>query len=198
MKNAAFPVNFKFKITSLSNDFTATDANGNVMAYVKQRLFKMKEAINIFSDETKSSLLYKIGADRWIDFNAVYTITGSDEQSLGSIGRKGAASLWRANYEIFDVHKQMKYRIKENSGWVKVWDGIFKQIPIISMFTGYFFNPTYDILDVNDRVVASLKKEASFFGREFNINKESNSMDQDTELVLLGLMMMILLERRRG
>jgi len=168
------------------------------LAYVKQRLFKLKEAINIFTDESKTNLIYTIAANKWIDFNAVYTIKDSNGNDLGSVGRKGAASLWRANYEIFDKNKQFRYRVHEKTGWTRVWDGLFKQIPLISIFTGYFFNPSYNLININEQTVAVLKKEASFFGREFNIEKLSNSINEDTELVLLGLMMMILLERRRG
>ena len=40
MQTFQFPIYFKFKISSISNDFTATDATGNTVAYVKQKLFK--------------------------------------------------------------------------------------------------------------------------------------------------------------
>ena len=42
----AVPISFKFNIGTFHNDFTATDVSGNVIAYVKQKLFKLKEEIN--------------------------------------------------------------------------------------------------------------------------------------------------------
>ena len=46
--------------------------------------------------------------------------------------------------------------------------------------------------------VARLKKEASFWGRKFEITKLAETVHEDDERMLLGLMMMVLLERRRG
>jgi hypothetical protein len=43
-----------------------------------------------------------------------------------------------------------------------------------------------------------LKKDASFFGRKFTVSKEGDLKDEDEENIALSLMMMILLERRRG
>jgi len=51
MQNISFPVNFQFKISTFFNDFTATDGNGRIVVYVKQKLFKLKESILIYSNE---------------------------------------------------------------------------------------------------------------------------------------------------
>lgn len=75
MKNLKFPIDFTFKITTLSNDFIAKDADENVVAYVKQKMFKFKEAVDVFQDDSKQLLGYKISADKWIDFSAAYSIS---------------------------------------------------------------------------------------------------------------------------
>ena len=43
-----------------------------------------------------------------------------------------------------------------------------------------------------------LKKESSFTGRKFNVTQLKELYDGENEKIVLGLMMMILLERRRG
>jgi uncharacterized protein YxjI len=40
MKNLQFPLQFSFKISTLSNDFTVKDANGVTVSYIKQKMFK--------------------------------------------------------------------------------------------------------------------------------------------------------------
>ena len=97
IKDYAYPLNFQFKVTSLANDFNVKDANGNSLAYVRQKMFKLKEAISVFSNENRSELLYKINADRIIDFNASYSFTNADEEVIGRIGRKGAKSILKAH-----------------------------------------------------------------------------------------------------
>jgi hypothetical protein len=53
------------------------------------------------------------------------------------------------------------------------------------------------VKDNNNNVVAKLKKMPSFFGRKFSVEKTAD-MGKAESRILLGLMMMILLERRRG
>jgi len=198
MQNLQFPINFLFKITSFSNDFTATDATGNVVAYVKQKMFKLKEDIAIYSDDTKSETNYQIKADRWIDFSAAYSITDRNNNEIGKIARKGWRSMWKAEYELIDQNEQIQFHIREENGWVKVMDSLLGEIPFLGLLTGYFFNPSYAVLNTSDEIVARLKKEPSFFGRKFEVSKLSEFDNDDGERIMLGLMMMILLERRRG
>jgi uncharacterized protein YxjI len=198
MKDINFPINFTFKISSIANDFTAKDSHGKTIAYVKQKMFKLKEDISVFNDETKSKVNFKIKADKWIDFSAAYSFTDSEGVELGKVARKGWTSIWKAEYELIDQNKQLQYHIREENGWVKVFDSLFGQIPVLGMLTGYMFNPTYKVTDLNDKIVMRLKKQASFFGRKFEILKLDDIDLDDQQRIILGLMMMILLERRRG
>lgn len=194
-----YPIKFKFNVKSLSNDFTATDAEGNTLAYVRQKLFRLKEKVIVYNNESKEKEVFHIKADKWLDFNTVYSFTHvANQTELGKVARKGWASLWKSRYEIMDSDGNIDYHISEDNPWTKVIDGIFKEIPIINFFTGYFFNPTYSIKDVNNQVVGQLVKEKSFFGRRFTYNKKGEIPEQDQMRVLLALMMMNLLERRRG
>ena len=77
-------------------------------------------------------------------------------------------------------------------------DSFSSEIPVLSLFTGYIFNPKYEVKDSNGQVVALLKKEPSFFGRRFLVSKLQEMKEGDEERILLSLMMMILIERRRG
>ena len=198
MNDIKYPVNFKFNITTLSNDFTATDALGIPFAYVKQKMFKLKEDILIYNNESKTELEYRIKADKWIDFSTAYSITDKKGQEIGIVARKGCRSLWKTHYELIDQNQKLQYHIREDNAWVKVLDSLMGEIPILGFFTGYFFNPSYSVLDLNDKPVIKLKKEASFFGRKFELSKLSMIDSDDEERIILGLMMMILLERRKG
>lgn len=198
MTDLNFPIQLTFNIGTLSNDFTARDADSRTVAFVKQKLFKLKEDISIYADESKAELLFNIKADRWIDFSAAYSITHTDGSELGKIARKGWRSLWKAKYLLIDQHQKEQFTIEEENGWVKVWDNLLGEIPIIGLLTGYFFNPSYAVMNLDGEKVARLKKQASFFGRKFEITKLTDMDNDDDERVMVGLMMMVLLERRRG
>jgi len=198
MQNIQFPIRFKFKISTLANDFIATDANGTGIAYVRQKLFKLKEDISVYSDESKAHEVYRIKADRWLDFSAAYSFYDSTGKEFGKIARKGWRSIWKAEYDIIDQNGEVQYQITEESAWVKVIDSLFGQIPILGIFSGYFFNPAYLLKNKADELIVKLKKQPSFWGREFEIDKIGPLDNDDDDRILLGLMMMILLERRRG
>lgn len=198
MKELKFPIKFIFNISTLSNDFTATDSSGKTVAYVKQKLFKLKEDITIYDNEDKTNVNFKIKADKWIDFSTAYSFTDNSGTELGKIARKGWASIWKAKYELIDQNQKLQYHIREENAWVKVMDGVLGQIPILGFFTGYFFNPSYIVTNEKDEIIVRLKKEASFFGRKFEVSKIKEIDTDDKERIILGLMMMILLERRRG
>ena len=198
MNEIKYPVSFKFNIGTLANDFVAKDTLGVTLAYVKQKMFKLKEDILIYNDESKSKIEYRIQADQWIDFSAAYSMKDQNGTELGKIARKGWKSLWKTEYELIDQHKKLQYHIREDNAWVKVFDAMLGQIPIIGGFTGYFFNPSYSVLDLNNKAIVRLKKEASFFGRKFELSKLNDFDSDDEERIILGLMMMVLLERRKG
>lgn len=198
MQNLQFPINFRFKITTLANDFIATDASGKVVAYVRQKMFKFKEDISIYADESRSKELYKIKADRWLDFSAAYSMLDEQGKEFGKIVRKGWRSIWKSHYEIIDQFETAQYTISEENAWVKVIDSLFGQIPILGMFTGYFFNPSYIVVNRKEQEVARIKKQPSFWGREFLVEKLGAMDSDDDDRIMLGLMMMILLERRKG
>lgn len=198
IKDYSYPLNFQFKVTSLANDFNVKDANGNSLAYVRQKMFKLKEAISVFSNENRSELLYKINADRIIDFNASYSFTNADEEIIGRIGRKGAKSILKAHYEIFNKDNKQEFVINEENPWAKVGDAVLGEIPVLGMFTGYFCNPRYAIKRADGTIVARLSKESSFMGRKFKLEKLSELNEGEGERMVLAIMMMSLLERRRG
>lgn len=193
-----FPVNFVFKVSTLANDFVATDANGKVIAYVRQKLLKLKEDIVVYKDESKAEVQYRIKADRWLDFSAAYAFSDAQGVEFGKIARKGWRSLWKSRYELIDENQEPQYHINEENGWVKVFDALLGEIPILSFFTGYFFNPSYLVTDKNGQAIVQLKKERSLLGRRFQLNKVGAMDSDDDDRVMLGLMMMVLLERRRG
>lgn len=199
LKNLNYPLDFKFKITTLSSDFNITDKNGNYVAYVRQKMFKLKEDVIVFSDESKSTELFRIKADRWLDFNASYSMTDLvNGKNYGRLARKGMRSIWKSTYDVVDENDVVKFTIMEDNAWVKVWDSFIGEIPIIGMFTGYFLNPSYSVKDAGGRTYFKLKKMPSLIGRRFQLERLIDIDDQDESLIVLSFLMMVLLERARG
>jgi uncharacterized protein YxjI len=195
MPELAFPLNLRFKIMAVSPIIEVTDAHGNYVCYVKQKLFKLKERIEVFTDPTRTQLLCEINANKVIDFSATYTFTDPGGNVFGAVRRKGMRSLWRAHYEICDAEKLL-YTISEKNPWAKVFDGLFGEIPILGIFAGYLFQPAYGITHHSGIDCYQLKKMPAFLEGKFQIDEIEPC--HDDIVVLMALLMMTLLERRRG
>ncbi|ODH03199.1 hypothetical protein A4S05_20575 [Nostoc sp. KVJ20] len=192
-----YPLELTFKFWALAPQISVVDGQGNLAFYVKQKLFKLKEAITVFADAEQSRPIYYIKADRIIDFSARYNFTDSKDTYIGSVKRRGLKSLWRARYDIFDGDTTV-LNIQEKNPWVKIADALFAEIPIVGMFTGYVFNPVYLVSRTDGTIVMRLEKIPTFLSRKFIIKAVDQLSDRQEQQILLSLMMMLLLERNRG
>jgi len=192
-----YPLELTFKFWALAPQLSIVNAQGNLVFYVKQKLFKLKEAITIFADAEQTKPTYYIKADRIIDFSARYDFTDTNGTNIGAVKRRGLKSIWRARYDIFDGDSTY-LTIQEKNPWVKIADALFAEIPILGIFTGYVFNPIYLVSRADGTVVMRLEKIPTFLSRKFIIKTIDQISDREEPQILLSLIMMLLLEKNRG
>lgn len=193
-----YPLQLSFKILAIAKQLSVVDSTGRLVFYVKQKAFKLKEAVTVFADEAQTQALYTINADRVLDFSARYHFTDARTSStLGSVKRQGMKSLWRSRYDIMEG-EQVVMTIQEANPWAKVFDSLLGEVPVLGMFTGYFFHPAYNVLRPNGAAVMRLVKEPAFFEGKFKLESLGPMQEREEVLALLSLLMMVLLERARG
>jgi uncharacterized protein YxjI len=200
-----YPLNLTFKIWTWSpGKVSVTDNQGSLIFMVRQKAFRLKEAITVYGDEQEATSLYHMKADRIIDFSARYNFTDNNGAVIGSVKRKGLKSFWSAYYNIFDGSTSENgdetpiLTIQEDNPWVKVGDALLSEIPIVGLFSGYFFNPTYSVKRPDGNVVMRLAKKPGFLSRHFTIKKVDEMSELEETQSVLSMLMMILLERQRG
>lgn len=199
-----FPLKMTFKVLAFGPQISVTDAQGREILYVHQKLFKLKEEINVFSDSTRSRQIFGIKADRVLDWSARYRITDQVGREVGSIKRQGTRSLWRASYDVLDGGERISFHIREENAWIKLADALLGELPIVGMFSGYFLHPVYLVTrdgasDGMSAPVIRMTKKPSFLERNFYLERvDSGLTPEEEELLLLGLFIVTLLERRRG
>jgi uncharacterized protein YxjI len=192
-----YPLGLNFKIMALAPQISVTDASGQQVFYVKQKLFKLKEAVTVFADAAQTRPLYTINADRIIDFSAQYHFTDLMGMPLGSVKRDGMKSLWRSRFNILNGSSP-NLVIREENPWIKVVDGLVGQIPVVGMFSGYLLHPAYLVSREDNTGVMRLVKMPAFFEGKFRIDKLAELSQAEETRILLSLLMMVLLERSRG
>jgi uncharacterized protein YxjI len=192
-----YPLQLRFKFFAFAPQFFVQDMAGADVCYVKQKLFRLREKVEVFSDSSRTKLLSTIQADRIIDFNSCYSFHMADGTTLGSVRRRGLRSLWSAHYEILDGAGNVVFEIREQNPIIKFVDGLIDSIPVVGLFTGYFLHPRYAILR-NGSTVLTFTKTPSFIEGRFVIEKQADISGEDEMRAVLSVLMFVLLERKRG
>jgi|TARA_B100001250_G_scaffold342900_1_gene311358 uncharacterized protein YxjI len=195
-----YPLNLRCKIIAISPQIFVTESDGTPVLYVKQKLLKLKEHVEVFTDKTREKKLCDIQANKVIDWSSAYNFTGAQGNSFGGIRRKGLKSLWRARYEIYsgDSDGATEFNVSEESVLTRVIDGIFGDIPIIGLLAGYVAHPAYIVTDSSGKAVMRLRKNPALWEGKFSIESLSELSPPQQTRILVGLLMMVILEKNRG
>ncbi len=194
-----FPLSFRFKLIALSPQIYVTDASGQEVCYVKQKLFRLREKVEVHTDSSRQQLLCTIEADRIIDWSARYTFRDPSGRELGAVGRRGMRSLWSAHYDVFAPGVSGPvFSIREENPFAKLIDSFLNDIPIIGFLTSYLFHPRYVAARADGTPVMRLTKQPAFFEGRFRLEKIGDASEGEDTAIMLAYLMMNLLERRRG
>ncbi|MBM9548321.1 hypothetical protein JWG40_14930 [Leptospira sp. 201903074] len=162
------------------------ESKSNLLFFVKQKAFKLKEDISVYADETKTKELLKIKARSMIDFSAIYDVIDvSTNQTMGALRRKGFKSILKDSWEILDTKDQVIGSIDE--------DSVFKAI--LRRFLTNLIPQTF-FISLGNKQVGLLKQTFNPFVPQFNIDfslDATNALDRK-----LGIAIVILLQIIEG
>lgn len=117
--NAIFQNNqylLKRQVFALAGKFRVFDTNGKLLLFSEQKMFKLREDIRVYADETKTQEVLAIKARQIIDFSAAYDVVDSASgQKVGALRRKGIASMFRDEWEVLDVNDNVLGKLFEDS-----------------------------------------------------------------------------------
>jgi uncharacterized protein YxjI len=192
-----YPLTLNFRIAALAPQISVADASGREILYVRQKLLKLRDKIHVFSDSSQSQELYEINADRVLDFSALFTFTNPQGQIMGTVQRQGMRSFWRATYDI-QTPSGAGFSIVEEQPWLKVIDHYVEEIPVVGWFTSMIFSPTYAVQRLDGQVALRVTKRRALMSRTFVVDNLAGGLPESDEVAtLLGVMIMVLHERRR-
>lgn len=193
-----YPLELNFKKLAIAQQIYVRDAGDQLLWYVRQKAFKLKEAITVYADEEQTRPLFTMQADRVLDFSARYTLTdAATQQVIGVVQRRGMRSFWRAKYEV-ERDGQVVFELTEENPMVKLIDGLLFEIPLVGLLSGYIFHPRYLATRPGGAEVLRLQKEPAFLQGKFSVNQLTQLDDRDETLAVLSMLMLVLLERARG
>lgn len=199
LQGIQYPVTLSFKILALASQATVTDATGRTILYTKQKMFKFREHVEIWTDPSQGTRLAEIKANKVIDWSARYNFTDARGAAIGSVGRRGWRSMWKAHYEAFNPgDNSPDFSIHEENAWIKVADSIIGDIPLVGMFSGYFLHPSYLASSSSGVPAMRMTKQPAFWEGRFQIEKLGEVTTREELNLFLSFMMLVMLERQRG
>jgi uncharacterized protein YxjI len=193
-----YPLTLTFKFLTISSYIQVVDATGQLVSYVKQRAFRLKEDVTIYADEAQTQALFDIKANQIFDIGATYSISTPDGRSLGALRQRGMRTLWSATYDILDDNGSAVGLIHEQDPWVKVIDGLIGGIPFLGFVVQQFINPTYLIDGSDGTTLLRMRKRPSLIERRFVVEQDAPLPSGLEPLALPAVLMVVLLERGRG
>ncbi|MCE9646614.1 MAG: hypothetical protein K8S20_11500 [Chloroflexi bacterium] len=187
--NPAFQYNqylLKRQVFALAGKFRFYEPGGQLVLFSEQKMFKIREDIRVFSDESKTQEVLMIKARQIIDFSAAYDVVDSATgQKLGALRRKGLASILRDEWEVLDVSDNVLGKLFEDS----------MGLALVRRFLSNLVPQNYDITIGTDRV-ADLKQAFNPFAYQLTVDF---SMDVNQRLDRrVGLAAAILLAAIEG
>jgi hypothetical protein len=199
LEGLQYPLKLSFKILALASQATLTDASGRTILYTRQKILKFKEHVEIFTDKSKTTRLADIRTNKILDWSARYFFTDAAGGKIGSVGRKGWRSIWRAHYNAFNPgDTEPDFTIREENAGAKIMDSILGEIPILGTLTGYLFHPRYLCTRTSGDEMMRMEKKPAFFEGKFELHKLGQLTPREEMTLLLSYLMMVLLERKRG
>ena len=155
---------------ALTGKFRFYDPAGRLVLFSEQKMFRLKEDIRIYGDESKTQEVLSVKARQIMDFSAAYDVVDTQmNQKVGALRRKGWSSLVRDEWEVLDAGDNVIGKLFEDSVGLAL---------LRRLLLGSWLPQNYDIT-MGDTRVADLKQRFNLFRYEMDLDF---SMDPATRL----------------
>jgi uncharacterized protein YxjI len=149
------------QVLALTGKFRIYAPDGQMVLYSQQKMFKLKEDIRAYSDESLTQELLYIQARQIIDFSAAYDVI--DVQSGEKVGvwrRKGFRSMLRDEWEQLDSRDNLIGLLYEDN---------MIQALLRRFLLGRWLPQNYDIITENQRC-ADLRQRFNLLRYEMDLD----------------------------
>ena len=169
--------------------FHIYDETERMVGYVKQKAFKLKEDIRLYSDESMSTELLLIQARQILDISAAYDVIDSKSgQKVGALRRKGLKSILKDEWIIMDAGDAEIGLIQEDSA-------------LLATLRRFLTNliPQKFLFQVRGRPVGMLKQAFNPFVFKAQVDfSEDPGKVLDRRLALAAVVLLLAIEGRQG
>ncbi|MGH9579665.1 MAG: hypothetical protein ACRD2R_01620 [Terriglobales bacterium] len=177
------------KVFDISPKFFFYDLQGQKIGFLKQKLFKLKEDIRLYADETMAQELLTIKARNILDFSTAYDVTDSpSQQKVGALKRMGMKSILRDEWVILDATDQEIGRIREDSA----------ALALVRRFLTNII-PQQFHFEAGGQMVGTARQAWNPFVLKMDVDVSSDTGRRlDRRLVAAAIVLLLAIEGRQG
>jgi len=173
--------------------FQLLDESNAVIGYSRQKAFKLKEDIRVFTDEQMTVELLTIRARNIIDFSGTYDVFDpmAGGTALGSLRRKGWKSIVRDEWLVFSPDGSEVGLIREDDGGLAILRRFIGWVNLISP-------QRYSVL-VGGRTIAHFQTNRNPFVYRLRVSFTNESVQHASpQLVLAGSILLAAIEGKQA
>ena len=175
------------KVMAFVGKISVMDSSGAVVAFSRQKAFKLREEVRVFTDESESSLLFTIKARNIIDFAATYDVTMQDGTVVGALRRKGLKSMFKDQWMVQGPGDSVDGSIDEAGGTGLALARRF--VPFVSWFMTQDYTMT-----ANGTQVASFQRNRNPFVSKLDAQVTPGASRTHRTLALAAAVLMLIIE----
>ena len=151
---------------TLGRQYRIEDAAGGLLAYVAQRWMRIKEAWTVYTDESKSAVAFQVRATKVFDFQANLEVHDAAGKLLGTLRRKGWASIVADHWQVLNEQGFVVGELMESTG-----RGVARRM--LSRLIPY----RAQIVDAESRPVARVEGTFQVWGDTYDLHLDQPGLD---------------------
>ncbi len=149
------------QVLAITGKIRLYSPDGQLVLYCQQKMFRLKEDIRAYTDESCTQEILYIQARSVIDFSAAYDVLDSvTGTKIGALRRKGWRSIMRDEWEVLDTADQQVGML---------WEDNPRRALMRRMIAGRLLPQDYDLL-IGDQRVADLRQRLNLFRYEMDVD----------------------------
>jgi len=176
------------KVIAIANQYWIEDAQSKILGFSKQKLFKWKEDIRIYTDESMTRELFKIQQTQIIDTWGKFAVMDSNTNTiLGYLKRSIVSEFVVDEWDVLDANGQLIGGVHEKAG-----RGLARRF-----LPGGSLIPEKMKLELNGVPVAEIDQQFKIIGDIWEMKCLNVPNYIDRRVLIAGLILMAMIERSR-
>jgi uncharacterized protein YxjI len=169
--------------------FHIYDTDGRLQFYIKQKAFRLKEAIKVYADEGETQQRLSIQARAVLDFNTTYDVHDSTTgEHLGAARRKGMKSLFKDEWEVLSPAGEVVGLVEETGGILSILRRLIDALKFI---------PQKYAVSIGGQHEGTIDQRFAFFRQTYDVDFTPGSGLLDPRMGVALTVLLLAIESRQ-